>query len=1626
MKTKNMIKRIIIVLLTVSMVCPNIVMAEPINELSEEPSVSEDYIVLEDDAAVYEEEEVSGEDETDVPDDDSTEDVDSEKDMEPDEVATDTDYAAGDEVSDGTYKGVINGYNTDTVTITGLVGNKIPVNAYIPRSIAGKRVTYIGSCAFKDSKLKGTLTIPDSVLGIEGEAFLGCKGLTGNLVIPDGVKTIENEAFRGCSGFTGNLKIPDTVTKIDYMAFMDCTGFNGKLTIGNGITDIASDTFSGCSGLCGELVIPNNVTKIRSSAFYMCTGFTGDLTIPDSVTQIGGGAFFGCSGFNGNLKISNNVKKIEHSVFCRCEGLKGELIIPEGVTSIGSQAFGSCSGFTGRLKIPDGVIKIGDTAFAFCSGFTGNIEIPDGVTEIGPQAFFECLGFTDNIIMSPNVRVIDRRALENVSNIKGLYLTKGTTSIIADSFKSCNSLKDVYYEGSEQEWKAVIVGDDVIKKATIHFNCKKPDRWTTVSCKVSGKEANVLNEQFVLFNTDTFDLKCEVNSNSNIATYALYSENNLIASVADGEFSGLKAEKFTPEGRVSIVLTDTNGNKSSEKTLLLTIKDHVVICDGELRHSGGDGGGIGMIDFVADEANFLQISNPLEASDSEDYYYNHDIARYACGLATMAYSEDESSIRKSFRDLGYNANRVFYNKDYDQDKATFWIAQKVIHDNTNLVTVVIRGTDGGEWYDNFEPGRNDLHTGFERGCNFVYEKLSDYFNTYRLSDRPVRILVTGHSRGAAVANLLGHKLNTEGINGVDLGPDTLSVYTYASPNVSRLSASPKERNIFNIVNPEDFVTKVMPSAWGYKRYGVTRVLPSLSNSDEIIYGNYLRKIRDIWPKYWDYSGKGSKSQKNYHPYKSGMMDVSNYIQFVSLAVRNVNEYYYKPLKNLYPYHTLYLLYMTTLAEYMGGSKRIGTFFFGLAAIAYGIVGKKTVVFFWDQEKINENFSYGHYPETYLASMKVISEEELKRPKIAWYNIVNCPVDITVYDKDGNNIAKIEDNEVISTSDEVAASVEGDSKRFIIPPGSDYKVELTGNDSGTMDYTVMEMDCDTCTGTRVYYHDVSLGKGRKYVQDTAGATETTDLELKDDNGNTVDRTDIMTVDEQGRLSVDVTIEGIGNAVSLSNLSPGDYANLVASTDTNNSFLGWYDEAGKLLSKETEYGFSVNENRKLIAKFTNVVVEAESISFEEDSISARIGNYISTEPIILPENATYKDVTYTSSDQSIVEVKDSGLLKAVGKGVATVTGTLSNGKSAKYRVLVEIENEGNVPVTGVSLNADSKTIKTGESFVLTATVSPEDASNKSVFWNSGNTDIATVSTTGVVKGILEGATEITVTTEDGKKTAKCSVTVTKNETSPDSPESDEIVLITRIKLSPKNKILKKGKSVTLRAEITPSNATNKGLMWTSSDKKIAKVNSKGKVTAVAPGTAKITATAEDGSGKKTSATIKVKGIALNGKKLTVQKGKTSKTIKATVISDSIKSVKSNNEKVATVKLKGKKLQIKGKETGKASITVKAKSGMKAILKVTVQKDKVTTKTLKLSKYTVKLDGKGKTTTVKVTATPDRLSTNEKIKVTNNKKSVASFKINQNTGEITITAKKKGTCKLTVKVGKKTKKITVKVTK
>ena len=166
----------------------------------------------------------------------------------------------------------------------------------------------------------------------------------------------------------------------------------------------------------------------------------------------------------------------------------------------------------------------------------------------------------------------------------------------------------------------------------------------------------------------------------------------------------------------------------------------------------------------------------------------------------------------------------------------------------------------------------------------------------------------------------------------------------------------------------------------------------------------------------------------------------------------------------------------------------------------------------------------------------------------------------------------------------------------------------------------------------------------------------------------------------------------------------------------------------------------------------------------------------------------------------------------------------------------------PVTSVSLSKSSATLTEGESLSLTATVNPSNATNKNVSWKSSNTSVATVSN-GKVTAVKAGSATITVTTEDGSKTATCSITV-----------NAKVYPVTSVSLSKSSATLTEGEFLTLTATINPSNATNKNVSWKSSNTSVAIV-SNGEVTALKAGSAIITVTTEDG-GKTATCTVTVK--------------------------------------------------------------------------------------------------------------------------------------------------------------------------
>lgn len=228
------------------------------------------------------------------------------------------------------------------------------------------------------------------------------------------------------------------------------------------------------------------------------------------------------------------------------------------------------------------------------------------------------------------------------------------------------------------------------------------------------------------------------------------------------------------------------------------------------------------------------------------------------------------------------------------------------------------------------------------------------------------------------------------------------------------------------------------------------------------------------------------------------------------------------------------------------------------------------------------------------------------------------------------------------------------------------------------------------------------------------------------------------------------------------------------------------------------------------------------------SIQVGTSVTLKIMGVYADGHAEDKTYAngwSGYTSIYSLSSVGTFTGIAEGNATLTATYG-GFSASIPISAYI-----VHVTSVSLNKASTTILIGGTDQLTATVLPANANNKAVTWSSSNTSVATVSSNGLITAVGVGSCTITVTTQDGGKTATCAVTVNP-------------IPVTGVSLNTSGQTISIGDTYQLVATVTPSNATNKAVTWSSSNTSVARVSSNGLVTAVGAGSAVITVTTQDG--------------------------------------------------------------------------------------------------------------------------------------------------------------------------------------
>ena len=334
------------------------------------------------------------------------------------------------------------------------------------------------------------------------------------------------------------------------------------------------------------------------------------------------------------------------------------------------------------------------------------------------------------------------------------------------------------------------------------------------------------------------------------------------------------------------------------------------------------------------------------------------------------------------------------------------------------------------------------------------------------------------------------------------------------------------------------------------------------------------------------------------------------------------------------------------------------------------------------------------------------------------------------------------------------------------------------------------------------------------------------------------------------------------------------------------------------------------------------------------------------------------------------------------------------------------EKEIEVESIAISQPSAEMEIGETLALKATVSPSNATYDGMTWTSTKPKVASVTEEGLVSALSEGNTTITVMVSG--KTAGCVVTVVKG-----------FVAVTSIKLDKASLEMVEGDTETLTAGVSPDDATDKTVTWTSSEKGVATVKD-GVVSAISPGTATITAKAGDVTAtcKVTvqKRIIAVESIELNKAELSLVEGE-SETLKATVkpddATDKTISWTSSDSSIAVVDNNGKVTAVKEGET---TVTATARERT-ASCKVVVQKKFIPVTSVSINQDAIELFA-GESLTLTAAVKPDN-ATDKTVTWKSSNSAIAKVEDGKVTalavGETMVSAAagdKTATCKVTVK--------------
>ena len=1291
-------------------------------------------------------------------------------------------------------------------------------------------VKTLGENSFYGCKgFNGSLNIGSGILTISKNTFGNCSGLSGTLIIPDNITKIDESAFYGCSGFSGNLLISDSVITIGDSAFYSCTGFNGFLSIGNGVTTIGGSAFYKCSGFSGTLSIGSSVTSIGSSAFRGCSSFTGDIVIPDSVETIGAYTFYDCSGFNGTLTLGSSVKAISSNAFAHCNNISGSLILPDSLMAIGEYAFYRCFNLTGNLVIPDSVISVGANAFQSCTGFNGTLTLGNSLETIGNNAFgyghkdYRC-HFTGSLVIPDSVISIGDEAFIN-NDFNGT-LTIGNSVETIGAYAFANSFGYVITAPGQPPMK--FIGD-----------LRIPD-----SVKTIGLGA---------FQCSTF--------NGN-----LYLGNSL-ESIGNAAFAGCTSltgtlhipESVTTIGEDAFHATGSGARVTGDSRIKYGALD-VEPYRGKLENAN-------VVNFFAENPDYLTIVEESRIEPTPDSYGEISYKVY-CNDATHSGAQTDSNANAAGNAPQTLVARIIETTTYDGEILTesMTVTPGSVHFEdycTQQLGVILYPDNATNKAVTYTSSDETVATVSEHGLITAVGPGSAVITVTAADGSGVNktIPVTVASPAVPVSSvtlecdsmLLGKGQSSEIRASVEPSDATNKALTYSSSDTSIASVDANgvvtgiaagtavitvtaadgsnqqavmSVQVYDIAVSADCVVEI-----GGTVNVSARIIPDDAKEATFTYASSDETVAAV-------DENGLVTALNYGTTVISVTD-GTVTESITIAVVDadacVTNTQLKKGDTMEVQITIYPASQEPASVTLVSSdESVAKIEDGkIVAVGNGSVEITAAI------TVEVNGEEITLIRTFNVSSKIpvtgLTINNLTAPA-AMYLGEEKVLDITVVPSDATD-----DNLTFTSSDPSVVSIDENGKLIANTVGTAVITVAAADGSGTeqtVTVTVYDIsvpdDIAVETGNTVDVSAVVIPEGVTGISLSYSST--------DESVATVDANGLVTALSYGTTVISVTDGHITKGIAVtvvdadvivtnSQLKKGDIAETqvtvyptnqevtsITLTSSDNSVARIED--GKIVgvgngSAEITAQITVEVNGEeitLVRTFTissEVPVTGLTVNNLTDPDTMYLGEQKTIELTVIPEDAVNTNLTFSTSDPSIISVDENGKLTANAVGTAVITVAASDGSGATQTITITVYD--------IVVPSD-QVIEAGQTADVSALVIPDGVAGVSISYSSLDEEVATVDGNGLVTALSYGTTVITVT--DGNITKGVAVTVV---------DADAGVT---------NSQLKKGDTAEVQITVYPDSDDVVSVSLISSDEAVAKIEG-GKIVAVGDGSAEITA-------------------------------------------------------------------------------------------------------------------------------------------------------------------------------------------